>query len=465
MGCRLRRGNNLNRTQPVRALSAMDVAMLIQHSPEIAMRVLTEDNLGDGSVMVYNKRHVAIEEFGSLYDLLPVVLGSEYADMLLALPAFEALIETRMKMLWPIWCFETSMLVALCSCYYIWWKSDAVPGWFVVVLACFFGGIEMVQMYQAAQGPFKNSMCTQLLSYAIDPYNIVDTFTSLAVILTVTLDTSKTPVAITLLLLLLKCFGSLRALSTFAFMISMLLNTFWQIGTFFALLIMLICGASLIFDTLVDNSMELGDWVWAMYRLGTLGDFDGDTYWEAGQHAVAFFVLLTVVITIVMLNVLITLVGESYGQAQASRAELERRTRAETIRDMEACYLCPWAPVAVRRGKAVRMIVYPQFLTRLAGVQLHAVEPLHADGMFQEDKLKLKLPLFPEPQLMVPEQEPESMSKDVEMQTTREVLRALTVTLEENKHNIERLTEEAHNERRALTKALTEERKKTNQRG
>lgn len=438
--------------------------MLIQHSSELALRVLTEDDLGDGSVMVYNKRHVAIEEFGSLYDLLPVVLGSEYADVLLALPAFEALMDTRMKMLWSIWFFEASMLVTLCSCYYIWWKSGAVPGWFVVVLACFFGGIEMVQMYQAAQGLFKNSMCTQLLSYAIDPYNIVDTLTSLAVILTVTLETGKTPVAITLFLLLLTSFGSLRALSTFAFMIFMPLNTFWQIATFFALLVMIICGASLIFDTLIDDqNMELGDWVWAMYRLGTLGDFNGDIYWESGQHAVAFFVLLAVVITIVMLNVLIVLVGESYGQAQASRAELERRTRAETIRDSEACYLCPWAPVAVRRGKAVRMFIYPQFLTRLAGVQLHAVEPLHVDGMFPEDKLKLKLPLFPEPKLMVPEQEPESISKDVEMQTTREVLRALTVTLEENKNNIERSTEEAHNERRALTKALTEERKKTNQ--
>ena len=290
MGCRLCKRSehhenlSLDRAQPVRALSAMDVAMLIQHSPEVAMRVLTEDNLGDGSVMVYNKRHVAIEEFGSLYDLLPVVLGSEYADVLLALPAFEALIETRMKMLWPIWCFETSMLVALCSCYYLWWKSGAVPGWFVVVLACFFGGIEMVQMYQAAQGPFKNSMCTQLLSYAIDPYNIADTLTSLAVILTVTLEASKTPVGITMFLLLIKSFGSLRALSTFAFMISMLLNTFLQIGTFFALLVMLICGASLIFDTLIDDrNIELGDWVWAMYRLGTLSDFDGDTYWESAS--------------------------------------------------------------------------------------------------------------------------------------------------------------------------------------
>ena len=103
-----------------------------------------------------------------------------------------------------------------------------------------------------------------------------------------------------------------------------------------------------------------------------------------------------------MLNVLITLVAESYGQAQASWPELERRTRAKTIRDLEACHLCPWAPVAVRRGKAVRMIIYPQFLTRLAGVQLHAVEPLHVDDMFQEDKLRLKLPLFPEPKLMVP---------------------------------------------------------------
>ena len=124
--------------------------------------------------------------------------------------------------------------------------------------------------------------------------------------------------------------------------------------------------------------------------------------------------------------------------------------------------LCPWAPVAVLRGKAVRMIIYPQFLTTLAGVQLHAVEPLHVDGMFPEDRLKLKLPLFPEPKLMVPEQEPEFISKHVEMQTTREVLRALMETLEENKNNIERLTEEGHDERRVLTKALTEERKKTN---
>jgi len=73
MGCRLKRSPDenlsLDRAQPVRALSAMDVAMLIQHSPEVAMRVLTEDDLGDGSVMVYNKRHGAIEEVGSLYVL------------------------------------------------------------------------------------------------------------------------------------------------------------------------------------------------------------------------------------------------------------------------------------------------------------------------------------------------------------------------------------------------------------
>ena len=28
--------------------------------------------------------------------------------------------------------------------------------------------------------------------------------------------------------------------------------------------------------------MELGDRVWAMYRLGTLGDFDANTYWGCG---------------------------------------------------------------------------------------------------------------------------------------------------------------------------------------
>eukprot|EP01050_Picozoa_sp_SAG11_P009669 SAG11_NODE_925_length_6524_cov_3.379300_2_plen_93_part_00 len=74
------------------------------------------------------------------------------------------------------------------------------------------------------------------------------------------------------------------------------------------------------------------------------GDFEvGEG--ELRPTAVVFFIVLTVAVNVVMLNVLITIVGESYTQAQANRAELSRRTLAGTILDIEAAcelpVLCP----------------------------------------------------------------------------------------------------------------------------
>merc|ERR1712079_242164 len=81
-----------------------------------------------------------------------------------------------------------------------------------------------------------------------------------------------------------------------------------------------------------------------------------------------FFHLIVFAVTIVMLNVLITIVSEGYGLAQANRIELSRRHRASTIVDIENVFLRPCSRRAVRRGKPCVLIRYPMLLLRLAGV-------------------------------------------------------------------------------------------------
>ena len=69
---------------------------------------------------------------------------------------------------------------------------------------------------------------------------------------------------------------------------------------------------------------------------------------------------------ILMLNVLISIVGDGYSQAQEMRNELSREQRARTIVDLENTYLRPFlSRNVVRRGKPCALIEYPPFLTQL----------------------------------------------------------------------------------------------------
>lgn len=80
--------------------------------------------------------------------------------------------------------------------------------------------------------------------------------------------------------------------------------------------------------------------------------------------------MLTFVVNIVMLNVLITIVGEGYGQAQANRAEVGRQTIAQIIVDYERSLLFPFCSRrVVRRGISVRLLQYPRILLQVAGLE------------------------------------------------------------------------------------------------
>ena len=76
-----------------------------------------------------------------------------------------------------------------------------------------------------------------------------------------------------------------------------------------------------------------------------------------------FFQLVTFAITIVMLNVLISIVSEDYGRAQSMRDELNRQQKVGSIIDLESVFMRPfYSTTVVRRGKTCCLAHYPQGL-------------------------------------------------------------------------------------------------------
>jgi len=183
--------------------------------------------------------------------------------------------------------------------------------------------------------------------------------------------------SVTILLLLLKLIGTLRALEAFGFLVSMLVTTAWMMKDFVLLFVLFVSGFGFIFTVLfrpddggeVDGKVDV-DWLaetmWTTYLLTVMGDFDSDAYW-ASPWLVLFFGIITFIMNIILLNVLISIVGEGYGLAQANKAELGRLQRAGIVCDLEATYLRPfYSQVAVRRGHHGRLIKYPEWLLRLS---------------------------------------------------------------------------------------------------
>ena len=69
-----------------------------------------------------------------------------------------------------------------------------------------------------------------------------------------------------------------------------------------------------------------------MFNIGLLGDFDRDVY--GTPFEVALFVSYTFLVVIVMLNVLIAVISDSYDYAQIRAAKLFVRTRVEIAAEL-----------------------------------------------------------------------------------------------------------------------------------
>merc|ERR1711957_171081 len=100
----------------------------------------------------------------------------------------------------------------------------------------------------------------------------------------------------------------------------------------FAVLLALFIGAfASIFHLLIEKGRTEQDGdrgflmqLWKTYSLTVLGAFDESTYLQS-TWTVIFFQIIVLATNVVMLNVLITIVGEGYNNAQSKKTELLSR--------------------------------------------------------------------------------------------------------------------------------------------
>eukprot|EP01052_Picozoa_sp_SAG31_P024753 SAG31_NODE_2127_length_6390_cov_3.714036_4_plen_282_part_00 len=78
--------------------------------------------------------------------------------------------------------------------------------------------------------------------------------------------------------------------------------------------------------------------LWATFLFAVMGDFDGDDFYEAGWAAVTSFVLITLSLNIIMLNVLIAIVGQAQDKVLEEQASTYATLWAQTLFGLDAWF-------------------------------------------------------------------------------------------------------------------------------
>merc|ERR1711862_290451 len=129
-------------------------------------------------------------------------------------------------------------------------------------------------------------------------------------------------------------------------------------------------GFALIFKVVLPSSDDgppesLGDSLWNTYLLTTLGEFDSEIFAES-PGIQFFFVAITFLVNVVMLNLLISFTGQGYDNAMEARESLGHAERIKAVCDLEASFLWLCSRRATRRGIPCRLWWYPRLLIRFS---------------------------------------------------------------------------------------------------
>lgn len=111
-------------------------------------------------------------------------------------------------------------------------------------------------------------------------------------------------------------------------------------------------------DEKLDLAFEIfhaiGHKTWEVYSLAFMTDFEEESYYfpnsDKGWSVLLAFVMMTIFVNIVMLNILIAIVGEGYTQVSARMREETYKQTAVSIVELEATYLQWWLKAREKEG-------------------------------------------------------------------------------------------------------------------
>ncbi len=278
-------------------------------------------------------------------------------DKCLALPVIKSLVQWKWNSLYKVLILEFVFYIALIALYTLWvshlplenaTSKDIAPN-LVYCMLSLMGPFTMIEFAQ------KRPRATALIGKLQWKEILMDGTTSALIFLTiisslyensVTSFYHNIAVACTMLLLCWRVVTAyLCALSSFAFMMLMMQSVLIYIFPFMILLLIIMFAFSAIFFifTEVSNNGGVVDdntitkRAWDVYKLAIMGDF-GDEI-ESSVFMQASFIVITMIINIIMLNILISLVCEGFSDALQRKDKEFNIQRTAKVVELEATYL------------------------------------------------------------------------------------------------------------------------------
>jgi len=232
-------------------------------------------------------------------------------------------------------------------------------------LAMYFAGCELIQLRRSAAPVFGNVY--RLVETCLDAYNMCDYAATTAVFVALFVGSTRQTESVTLLLLVMKLLARLRAIQMFGFLIEMVFDTLWRMRAFMGFLVIFLGTFAMVFNILLDAEDDTDvetsftTRCWKMYLFSIMGEFNPEDF--AAQPMGKFlFLLCTLVMNIVMLNLLISIIDEGHDQAVQMRGQIYRRQMLSTVIDLESVFVWPFSIYTVSRGRDGCHLNYPTCL-------------------------------------------------------------------------------------------------------
>ena len=257
---------------------------------------------------------------------LNALKASNHYTQLLSTPFLETLLQAKWNALLPLALTLASlyalMMLNLIALVFLYWRVDVLAAFFFV-LNCLLLGYEFLQVIGGRR------------AYLSDTWNAIDLLRGvLSLIWASCLFADINPQYLRLfvvILCFLRGFTYFRTFAPMRIFVNIVLSVATQIYSFLLLLAYSVFAFGVMASIMSEDGHATTSWTSAFNIL--LGSFDNDTF---GITQWVIFVASNLVNVIVMLNLLISIIGDAYDRAQITLAENDRHEMFLVVLEFEA---------------------------------------------------------------------------------------------------------------------------------